>query len=161
MSGSMPILVAGVGNIFLGDDAFGVAVIRRLRDNVRLAGVELVDFGIRGIDLAYALDKFDAAIVLDTVIRGGPAGTLYVLEPRAGEPSDGFEPHRMTPDRVLAWIAAEGAPKRLAIVGCEPATFEPSSDGRLSDPVHRAVDEATCLIESLVQQWQEGDAAHA
>jgi len=161
MNRDLSILVAGVGNIFFGDDAFGVEVVRRLRENTLLGKVEVRDFGIRSIDLAYALGRCDAAIVLDTVNRGGPPGTLYVLEPRAAVPNEGFEPHRLTPDHVLAWALAGGAPKRLRVVGCEPATFAPSEEGGLSEPVELAVKEAVGLVEALVRKWQEEAARHA
>ena len=75
-------LVAGIGNVFLGDDGFGVALAGRLARGEPQPGVEVVDFGIRGMDLAYALlGDYDAAILLDATPRGGPPGTLYVIEP--------------------------------------------------------------------------------
>ena len=79
------ILIAGIGNIFLGDDAFGVEVARRLVRRRLPDGVRVVDFGIRGLDLTYALlDGYEAVILVDAAPRGGPPGTLYVLEPPAG-----------------------------------------------------------------------------
>ena len=91
------ILVAGIGNVFFGDDGFGVAVAGRLAASRRCrAGVDVVDFGIRGMDLAYALRDYDVAIFVDAVPRGGAPGTLYVIEPdldgargRARRPRDG------------------------------------------------------------------------
>ena len=83
------VLIAGVGNIFLGDDAFGVAVVQRLARRSLPEGVRVVDFGIRGLDLAYALlDDYDAVLLVDAVPRGGPPGTLYVLEPDCGRPPE-------------------------------------------------------------------------
>jgi hydrogenase maturation protease len=155
-------LVAGVGNIFFGDDAFGVEVVRRLRERYRLEGVEVADFGIRGIDLAYALGGCEAAIVVDTVRRGGAPGTLYLLEPEVGAERAAFEPHGLTPDRVLRWTASESrTPAFLRVVGCEPATLEPSDDGSLSEPVARAVEEAARMVESLVRQWRREGALDA
>jgi hydrogenase maturation protease len=82
MSATPNILVAGVGNIFLGDDAFGVEVVQRLSQRPQPAGVRLTDFGIRSFDLAYALmDGYDATLLIDALPRGQPPGTLYVLEP--------------------------------------------------------------------------------
>src|ERR1700734_1751902 len=80
------ILIAGIGNIFLGDDAFGSEVARRLAARPMPDGVKVVDFGIRGFDLTYALlDGSDATILVDATPRGGPPGTLYVIEPDPGE----------------------------------------------------------------------------
>ena len=75
------LLVAGIGNIFLGDDAFGVEVAQRLMKRPQSDGVRVVDFGIRSFDLALALERCDAAILVDATARGGAPGTLYVLEP--------------------------------------------------------------------------------
>ena len=75
------ILVAGVGNVFFGDDGFGVEVARRLLERRWPETVTIRDFGIRGLDFAYALlGGYDAAILVDTVRRGRDPGTLYVLE---------------------------------------------------------------------------------
>src|SRR5690242_19310635 len=102
------ILVAGIGKIFMGDDGFGVAVAHRLAGRPRQEGVVVMDAGIRGMDLAYALvDGYDAAILVDVVDLRGPPGALYVIEPHAGE-RDSTEPpalldaHDMDPARVLA-----------------------------------------------------------
>jgi hydrogenase maturation protease len=154
------ILVAGIGNIFLGDDAFGVEVVRRLDQRPQPEGVRLVDFGIRGFDLAYALmDHPDLAILVDALPRGGTPGTLYVLEPDLGDaqapaPEAMVETHGMTPDKVLQLVRALGGqPGAIRVVGCEPANFgseeEPAMD--LSEPVRAAVDEAVRLVESLVE----------
>ncbi len=78
------ILIAGIGNIFLGDDAFGVEVVRRLSRSARKLPdeVRIVDFGIRGFDLAYALmEGYEVAILVDATPRGGVPGTLYTIEP--------------------------------------------------------------------------------
>ncbi len=87
------ILVAGIGNIFLGDDAFGVEVARRLSGRELPRGVRVTDFGIRGYDLAYALlDGYETTILIDACPRGEPAGTLYVIEPdleNLGGPEEG------------------------------------------------------------------------
>ena len=147
------ILVGGIGNIFFGDDAFGVEVVRRLRERPHADDVRVVDFGIRGIDLAYALTECDAAILIDTVSRGGAPGTLYVIEPNLGD-RDTSDPHGMTPDRVLRWIDRAHAPKHLRLVGCEPETFGTEGIGHdgLSTRVLAAIDEAIVLVEGLVEE---------
>src|SRR5262249_31904168 len=122
------ILVAGVGNVFLGDDAFGVEVVRELARRQLPDGVRVVDFGIRGLDLTYALlDGYDAAIPVDATPRGGRPGTLYVLEVEPPEPGaaaaaePAVEGHNLDPVRVLRLAAAMGSPvRRLFVVGCEP-----------------------------------------
>ena len=157
------VLVAGLGNVFLGDDGFGVEVATRLRARAWPEGVRVVDFGLRGIDLAYALEQCDAAILVDATARGGAPGTLYVLEPgidRNGATDP--EPHAMTPDRALRWLGPTAAPRTLRLVGCEPATFEPDEDEMgLSPPVLAAVDEAMRIVESLVGQMLDGGSADA
>lgn len=157
------VLVAGIGNIFLGDDGFGVAVVERLRKRPYPAGVEVVDFGIRGFDLAYALAEYDAAILVDTVSRGGAPGTLYVLEPQQLEGAVAANPHAMTPDRVLRWVPEGSAPKTLRIIGCQPATFGPEGVGYegLSSPVQAAVDEAVLMVDALVGELTSGGIPHA
>jgi hydrogenase maturation protease len=153
------ILIAGIGNIFLGDDAFGVEVAQRLVRRKLPDGVRVVDFGIRDFDLAYAiLDGPDLTILVDAIPRGGEPGTLYVIEPELAELNaldpQAFEPHSMNPLKVLYLIKRLGGqPGRLLIVGCEPAELE-SEDGQmgLSEHVQAAVDEAINLIESLVEK---------
>src|SRR5215468_2149801 len=100
------ILVAGIGNIFLGDDGFGSEVARRLSRRLLASNVRVVDFGIRGVDLMYSLlDDYDATIIIDALPQGGKAGTLYVLEPDLDETQDhtvSMEAHAMNPMNVLA-----------------------------------------------------------
>jgi len=100
------ILVAGIGNIFLGDDAFGSEVARQLAGRLKTPHVRVMDFGIRGLDLAYALmDGYDATILIDAVPQGGKPGTLYVIEPDLNELNQieaAIEAHAMDPARVLA-----------------------------------------------------------
>ncbi|HEX2163951.1 MAG TPA: hydrogenase maturation protease [Thermoanaerobaculia bacterium] len=159
----MRVLVGGIGNVFLGDDAFGVAVAARLRDLHGRDGVEVVDFGIRGIDLAYALAEVDAAILIDTVTRGGAPGTLYVLEPEEGAGTAGVAMHGMTPDRVLRWLPAGAAPPFLRLVGCEPATFGEEGLGRdgLSPPVAGAIEPAARLVQRIVGELIGADSERA
>jgi hydrogenase maturation protease len=163
------ILIAGIGNIFLGDDAFGSEVARRMMSRPLPDGVRVVDYGIRGLDLAYALlDEPDATILVDAVPRGGPPGTLYVIEPdpvAPVEPAQGdpvIEGHAMDPVRVLRMAAAMGGrPRRILVVGCEPATLGSDDDPAmgLSPPVGAAVNEAIRLIESLVEHLADGPQA--
>src|SRR3954467_12260006 len=88
------ILVAGIGNVFLGDDGFGVALAERLAERELPAGVEVVDYGIRGMDLAYALqDGYDAVVFLDATPRGDQPGTLYVIEPELDEGEVAIDTH--------------------------------------------------------------------
>ena len=153
------ILIAGIGNVFLGDDGFGVEVAQRLLQRDLPEGVRAVDFGIRGFDLVYALlDPYDATILVDTTPRGGAPGTLYTIEPDLSEPESGgaqdaaIHAHGMTPMRVLEMVKMMGGHfKRLLLVGCEPATLGPE-EGRigLSEPVQAAVGEAVELIESII-----------
>ncbi len=155
------ILIAGVGNIFFGDDAFGVEVIARLARRPLPAGVQAVDFGIRGIDLTYALlEPHDAVILVDAVARGGEVGTLYVLEPEigtadapaAGEPLM-LEPHALDPAKVLRLARSLGGTvERIYLVGCEIRPPAPEEDFamEMSPQVQAAVEEAVHVVESLV-----------
>ena len=157
------ILVAGIGNIFLGDDAFGVEVVRRLARRELPEQVRVVDFGIRGLDLTYALlDGYEAVILVDTVPRSGAPGTLYVLEPARGEAAEGvlIEAHSMDPVKVLRLAEAMGGRvERLLLIGCEPTPIGDEEDMRegLSAPVRASVDEAVRLIESLVARLLQGE----
>jgi hydrogenase maturation protease len=105
------VLVAGIGNIFLGDDGFGCAVIERLARRSLPDGVRVTDFGIRGLDLAYALlDGYDVTILIDAVSRGGKPGTLYIIEPDLNAPiepnAQGIlaDAHTMNPMRALSLV---------------------------------------------------------
>lgn len=156
------ILVAGIGNIFLGDDAFGVEVARQLARRPQHAELRVVDFGIRGFDLAYALmDPLDAAILVDALPGGEAPGTVYLVEPDTSAlPLDGagFETHAMHPVKVLQMVRAMGGePPRLLVVGCEPATLGPEEGAiGLSAPVAAAVPQAVALVESLVREIVDG-----
>lgn len=159
------ILIAGIGNIFLGDDAFGVEVAQRLLRHTLPDEVRVVDFGIRGLDLTYALlDGYETVILVDAVPRGDTPGTLYVLEPTRGEASDSapasIAMHGMDPVQVLRLAETMGAKvERLLLVGCEPmpvADYEDMQPG-LSDPVRAAVEEAVPLLESLIARLLRGE----
>lgn len=158
----MRTLVAGIGNIFFGDDAFGSEVARRLlagADGLP-EGVKVGDFGIRGIHLAYELlDGYDAAILVDATPQGGEPGTVYVLEPDldAIESESGLaeagiaDAHGMDPASVLALLhSLGGSVGRLLVVGCEPADTDEHIG--LSGPVAAAVDEAARVVRDLVRE---------
>ena len=152
------ILVAGIGNVFLGDDGFGVALAGRLAERELPAGVEVVDFGIRGMDLAYSIqDGYDAVLMLDATPRGGAPGTLYVIEPELDHTEPALETHAMDPARVLALVRAlDGKPPRTLVVGCEPQTvLAPDHEhvvAELSEPVRLALDEAVALVTTLLSE---------
>jgi hydrogenase maturation protease len=164
------ILIAGVGNIFLGDDAFGVEVAQRLARRPQTDAVCVADFGIRGLDLAYALhDGYEVVILVDAAPRGGAPGTLYVIEPEppGAEPAV-LDAHGMDPTRVLRLAAALGDRlPRVLVVGCEPGPAGSAADmaAGLSDAVRAAVEEAVPLVESLARELLaasrgEGTNAH-
>ncbi|MER6530431.1 hydrogenase maturation protease [Streptomyces sp. NPDC001508] len=158
------VLVAGVGNVFLGDDGFGVETARVLAGRSLPRHVEVLDVGVRGVHLAYQLlDGYDTLILVDATARGGPPGTLYVIEPGsvpvpgpALAPPDG---HHMTPDAVLALLgtlcAGTGGqpPRRTLVVGCEPACVAEGMG--LSGPVSDAVPQAVRLVEDLLGASRE------
>jgi hydrogenase maturation protease len=164
------ILVAGVGNIFLGDDAFGVEVALSLIRRPLSESVVVKDFGIRGFDLAYALlDPWDAVIIVDAMPRGEAPGTLFVVEPNLaalGDPisSDmALNPHGMDPVRVLNLAASMGAiSAQILIVGCEPNDFGDELDGRmgLSSLVQASIEEAANMVEELVERILEVKKMH-
>ncbi|HEY7162224.1 MAG TPA: hydrogenase maturation protease, partial [Acidobacteriota bacterium] len=143
------ILVAGIGNIFCADDAFGCEVIKKLCTRPIPENVRVVDFGIRGFDLAYALmdDQYDVAILVDALPRGDKPGTLYTIEPVVEDvaPEDAaIETHGMNPMKVFQLVRAMGGEmKRVVIVGCEPETLGPEEGYMgLSEPVEAAVEKA-------------------
>jgi hydrogenase maturation protease len=155
------VLVAGIGNIFMGDDAFGVEVARRLTERELPAGVDVADFGIRGIDLMYALGEgYDAAVFVDAVPRGEPPGTLSVIEPRPGDGEVTLDAHGMDPVKVLSLARQVGSvPERVLIVGCEPAVRMTGDEeeivGELSEPVRAAIGGAVELVQSVVAELLE------
>ena len=157
---SKRILVAGIGNIFLGDDGFGVEVVRRLAGRELPEGVEVVDFGIRGLDLAYALQRdYDLVVFVDATPRGREPGTVYLLEPEIEDDGEVvLDTHGMDPVGVIKFARTLGpTPARTFVVGCEPQTIISGEDYEemlmeLSEPVRAAVDEAADLVASLVQR---------
>lgn len=154
------ILIACIGNIFLGDDAFGCEVAKLLETRGLPEDVRLVDFGIRSFDLAYALmDGYEMTIFVDAAPRGGEPGTIYVIEPDqndidavdAGTAS--FEPHGMNPVKVLSMVKSLGGSfNKIIVVGCEPGFTGEDGEGHmgLSEAVASAVGKAAEVVESLV-----------
>jgi len=168
-SKSASVLIAGIGNIFLGDDAFGVEVAQRLASRKLPERVKVVDFGIRGFDLAYALlDRFDVTILVDACPRGGAPGTLYVIEPdlnvtaqdAAEAAHTTVDAHSMNPMNVIRMAKSMGGDlKRILLVGCEPLTLGPEEGAMgLSEPVAAMVEEAANRIESLVETIQRSES---
>ncbi|MBV9809045.1 MAG: hydrogenase maturation protease [Solirubrobacterales bacterium] len=152
------ILLAGIGNVFLGDDGFGVALADRLARRELPPGVEAADFGIRGMHLAFAMqDGYDAVVLLDATPRGEPPGTLYVIEVAPEEGQADVDAHGMDPVKVLGLVRALGsAAPRTFVVGCEPET-RVNPDGEelvvaLSEPVRAALEPAVRLVESLLHE---------
>jgi hydrogenase maturation protease len=155
------VLVAGIGNVFLGDDGFGVEVVRRLAGGPLPEGVDVVDYGIRGVHLAYdLLDRGYATLVLvDALPLAEPPGTLAVVEvppdAPAACPVDG---HAMSPDVVLAALRGLGGePPRVLVVGCRPAVLDEGM--QLSPVVAGAVDEAVRLVARVAAGAAEQAAA--
>lgn len=147
----MKILVAGVGNIFLGDDGFGVEVARRLTECELPEGVDVGDFGIRGIHLAYELSDYDTTILVDATPRGEKPGTLCALELEEGEPQAVIDAHGMTPDTVLDLVGVVGGEmRRVLLVGCEPADVSPGME--LSPSVTAAVEPAVQMVRELIEE---------
>ena len=155
------VLIAGIGNIFLGDDGFGCVVAERLARRPLPDGVRVIDFGIRGLDLAYALmGGYSLTILIDAVPRGGVPGALYVIEPDLNELNEPgaqammVEAHTMNPMRALGLALSMNCElNRVLLVGCEPATFGPEEGQMgLSETVEAAVQGAVEIVESLVAE---------
>lgn len=166
----MRILIAGIGNIFHCDDAFGVEVASLLSRRSLPAEARVVDFGIRGFDLAYALlDGYGATILVDATSQGGAPGTLYTIEIDSTAPTGLDQPridvatHGMNPMRVLQMAQAMGGGiGRILLVGCEPETLGSEEEGwseegtmGLSATVAAAVEPAADMVEALVKKLLE------
>ncbi|HLU72855.1 MAG TPA: hydrogenase maturation protease [Nonomuraea sp.] len=148
------VLVAGIGNVFLGDDGFGVEVVRRMQP---VPGpVTVADYGIRGVHLAYELlgGSYDTLIMVDAVEVEGPPGTVAVLEiddepaPESMPPVNG---HGMHPLAVLELLRKlGGGVDRVLLVGCRPLVIDEVMG--LSEPVAAAVDGAADLVTALARE---------
>ncbi|MBL7495887.1 hydrogenase maturation protease [Frankia sp. CNm7] len=158
------VLVAGIGNVFLGDDGFGVQVVRRIARGPVPDGVDVVDYGIRGVHLAYDLldGRYATVVMVDAAPLDGPPGTLGVLEvDTAAPPADtaaagvggttpGFDAHGLHPEAVLALLRGLGGHiDRVLVVGCQPAALDEGMD--LSEPVRASVDAAARLVLQLAR----------
>ncbi len=150
------VMLAGIGNVFLGDDGFGVEVAHRLESADLPDGVQVVDYGIRGVHLAYELldGRHDSLILIDAVPLGDePPGTLQVLDVDTDRLADEAEPmdaHSMSPDVVLRTLAGLGGDiGRVLVVGCQPASVTEGME--LSAPVAAAVDEAARLAVEVAR----------
>jgi hydrogenase maturation protease len=156
------ILVAGIGNIFFGDDAFGCEVARQLLQRPVPDGVTIKDFGIRSYDLAYAImDGYDATILVDATPQGSAPGTIYLIEPDLKKldelPDEAVNAHTMNPVRVLQLVRSLGGkPGWLRVLGCEPAVLETEEGAMgLSKKVQAAVAPAIEMIETLIREILE------
>jgi hydrogenase maturation protease len=150
------ILVAGIGNVFLTDDGFGVEVAERLGSLDPPPGVRVADYGIRGVHLAYELlDGYDGLILIDAVPTGEAPGTLVVIEPDlTNAEADVVDAHSMSPEVVLATIRRLGGRiERVVIVGCQPASLEEGMG--LTPPVAAAVEDAVRLCNELMVDMAE------
>lgn len=152
------ILIAGIGNIFFGDDGFGVEVVRRLSNLPE--GVTVKDFGLRVYDLAYALlGGYDMTILVDAAARGAKPGTLSVIEPEIEDevlapPQPALNAHSIDLVNVLRMARSMGqVSKRILLIACEPADLGGDQGHMgLSDVVSAAADEACRLVEKLVNK---------
>jgi hydrogenase maturation protease len=150
----MKVLVAGVGNVFL-----GVEVVRRLAERPLPEGVQLADYGIRGMHLAYDLagGAYDTTILIDAVATGEPPGTVSVIEldPAEAPAAELLDAHGMQPDVVLGLVALLGEqPGKVLLVGCEPAVIDHGME--LSPPVAQAVGAAVDTTLELLTARQVG-----
>lgn len=164
------ILVAGIGNIFFGDDAFGCEVAAELAKRPLPDGVNVRDFGIRSYDLAYAMmGDYELIIFIDALSRGETPGTLYLIEPEMNKnrldeaEAEVVNAHSMSPVRVLQLVRSLGGqPKKLYVVGCEPGVLE-NEDGRmgLSERVAAAVEPAVNMIQKLIGDLSQTESVEA
>ena len=155
-------LVAGVGNIFQRDDAFGVEVVRQLEGRPWPPGVKVADFGIRGVHLVYELlDGCDVFVLVDAAQRGCAPGTVTVLEvepEQVHSPNAVMDAHGLAPDQVFAMLASMGGrPGRTLVVACEPADVSPGMG--LSDQVREALPAAVRAVEEILDEIQREEGA--
>jgi hydrogenase maturation protease len=161
-----PVLIAGLGNIFLGDDAFGVEVVRRLSAQALPDSVRVADFGIRALHLAYELldGRYQTTILVDAARMGDRPGTVYLIKPDLETLSDDAnefaDAHAMDFTSVLRLLKLLGGnPGEIYVIGCEPLQLD--EEMGLSKPVADAVDEALKLINDKLAVWQQNRSSHA
>jgi hydrogenase maturation protease len=156
-------LVAGVGNVFLSDDAFGVEVVRLLGEQPRSDGAEIRDFGIRGVHLAYELlNGCDLFVLVDAAPRGQAPGTVSVIDVELPDPASLTSPvidaHSLTPDSIFALLVSLGGrPGRSLLVACEPADV--SAGMGLSEPVRDALPHAVRAVQEILAQAAAGTSS--
>ena len=162
------VLVAGIGNIFLGDDGFGPEVIRHASPRLEQGGfdgvtAEVVDYGIRGMHLAYdLLEHWDGLVLVDALPDRGAPGTLHVFEAdhETMAPTAGLEAHSMDPAAVFGTLTAlGGTAPRTIVVGCEVANVDEGMG--LSDPVAAAVPGAVAAMEDVLSRFDTRRTAQA
>jgi hydrogenase maturation protease len=153
----MRILVAGIGNIFFGDDGFGCEVAQQLAQRTLPESVCVMDFGIRSYDLAYTMTEgCDAVVLVDAMARGEAPGTLSLIEPDLSQLNE-FQnalpdAHSLNPLSVLQLAQSIGPlPQKLLLLACEPAAFEMDENMGLSEAVRAAIPQAVLEIESLIK----------
>jgi hydrogenase maturation protease len=163
VAGGGRVLVAGIGNIFLGDDGFGVEVVRRVGEAALPARVDVVDYGIRGVHLAYDLldGRYDALVLVDALWLGEAAGTLGVIEVDLDDPGWRLAPtdvldtpaanaHVMDPESVLRLLRSLGGTvRRVLVVGCQPADLTEGME--MSEPVRAALAEAVRMVTAVAR----------
>jgi hydrogenase maturation protease len=146
--------VAGVGNVFLRDDAFGVEVVRLLAERPQPPGVQIRDYGIRGVHLVYELlDGYDLFVLVDAAPRGEAPGTVSVLEVELPSPEAQpvIDAHSLTPDAIFGLLSSLGGHSgRNLVVACEPAEVDAGMG--LSDPVQEALPHAVRAVEEILAQ---------
>ncbi len=153
------VMIAGIGNMFMKDDGFGSAVVKRIANKKFPQGVEVKDFGTGGLKLAYDLMRgYDGLVFLDASARGEKPGTLYVIEPKESDFSNDLEeggpidPHGSDPVTVLRFVKSIGAwPGKVFIVACEPETVDDFEIG-LSEPVNIAIDTAIEMVDDIIKE---------
>ena len=156
-------LVAGVGNIFQRDDAFGVEVVRLLAGRSLPDGVEVADFGIRGVHLVYELlNGCDLFVLVDAAQRGCEPGTVTVLEvgpEDAAPPAAVMDAHGLAPGEIFAMLTSMGSrPGRSLVVACEPADVSPGMG--LSDQVRAALPHAVRAVEEILAEIEQKAGVH-
>ena len=157
------ILVAGVGNVFLRDDAFGVEVARLLAERPQPPGVQVKDYGIRGVHLVYELlDGYDLFVLVDAAPRGEVPGTVTVLEVELPGPQAQpvIDAHSLTPDAIFGLLSSLGGhPGRSLVVACEPADVEPGMG--LTDQVQAALPHAVRAVEEILAEARPAGEQHS
>jgi len=152
------VMIAGIGNMFMRDDGFGSAVVKKIMNKQFPEGVEVKDFGTGGLKLAYDLMKgYDGLIFLDASARGEKPGTLYVIEPDEKDFSNDLEqggpidPHGADAVTVLRFVKSIGSwPAKVFIVACEPESVDDFEIG-LSEPVNTAIDTAIEMVDDIIK----------